>query len=124
MPSLLTKLGLGLAGAVLLAAAIAASMSVRRFEAGATRTNGTVVALRAGGSHPTVEFTASDGLIRRFYPNGLIFGYQPGDQVQVLYDAADPQRTAALDAVGSLWAWPLVLGVIGSGFLLAVYTSN
>ena len=116
----LTRLVFGTASLVLLVAAVSVADSVHRFEAGSTRTGGAVVALRAGGSHPTVEFTDAGGATRRFDPNGYIFGYRPGDRVQVLYEPMDPQRRAALDAVGSLWVWPIMLGAIGPSFVLVV----
>lgn len=71
------------------------------------------MALNAGGSHPQIRFVTADGTAVSYPQGGLIFGYRPGDRVQVLFHPADPAGTATLDAVGSLWFTALLLGGLG-----------
>ena len=121
---MLTKLVFGLVGLVLLVSAGVFARDAAVFRSRAARADGVVVALRAGGSHPTIRFQAANGSAVEFDANGLIFGYSKGDPVRVLYDTAAPQRTAALAAVGSLWFWPIMLSAIGLGFLSALLPSR
>jgi hypothetical protein len=109
-----------IAGPVFMAAGLAllgvAALSARHtfaFVGSASRTEGTVVALNAGGSHPQIRFVTADGTAVSYPQGGLIFGYRPGDRVQVLFHPADPAGTATLDAVGSLWFTALLLGGLG-----------
>jgi hypothetical protein len=113
----LTKLLFGLAGLMLLGAAGLFGYQAAIFRNHAARADGVVIGLRAGGSHPTIQFHAAGGDAIKFDANGFIFGYSKGDAVRVLYDAAAPQRTAALAAVGSFWFWPISFSAIGLGFL-------
>lgn len=121
---MLTKALFGLVGLVLLVAAGVFAYDAAVFRNRAARADGVVVALRAGGSHPTIRFQAENGTAFEFDANGLIFGYGKGDPVRVLYDTAEPQRTAALAAVGSYWFWPIILSAIGFSFLSTLLPSR
>ncbi|MGI4796212.1 MAG: DUF3592 domain-containing protein [Janthinobacterium lividum] len=118
------RIAFALGGAGLLVAAYLLASSIMSFRTGATRAEGTVTALSAGGSHPVIRFTTADGSAFSFSSNGLIFGYRAGDRVAVLYDKAAPQRSAALDAVGSLYFFPLMLGLIGASFIVVPLLST
>ena len=107
----------GAIGIVLIIASVISALSIRRFVASATPAEGRVVALVTGGSHPRIRFAATDGTTVTFAGNGLIFGYTIGQEAAVLYNPINPQTTATLQAPGSLWFTPLVLFVIGMGWL-------
>lgn len=105
-------------GAALLVGAIVASLGVRRFVDGAVASPGQVTRLNAGGSHPEIAFVARNGERVSFSQGGWITGYKVGDRVRVLHDPAAPRRGATVDALGTLWAWPIALAVFGIGFLI------
>jgi len=105
-------------GAVLLFFALRSGLATRAFVLAAVRAEGTVTKLNAGGSHPQISFT-TDAKVEISYPQGgLIFGYRPGDKVQVLYRTADPSGTATINAVGALWFPALLMSVLGMAFLV------
>ncbi|MET0269416.1 MAG: DUF3592 domain-containing protein [Sphingomonas sp.] len=106
------------AGIALLIAAAIAGVGVIRFKGEALRADGRVVRLNAGGSHPEIAFTTAAGERIRYPQGGLIFGYRPGDRVRILYRAERPRASASVDTAGALWAGPLLLGVLGAGFVL------
>jgi hypothetical protein len=101
-----------LVGVALLAAAVAVAISVRAFTRNAERSDGVVARLNAGGSHPQIEFTTASGRKISYPQGGLIFGYQSGQKVRVLYRATDPEQSARIDAIGALWATPIILAFI------------
>lgn len=94
---------------------IASIQSTRQFLDAAVKAPGVVVALRAGGSHPTVEYTNTRGERISYPQNGLIFGFRVGDKVTVLYlkESDNPQQT--IDRFGAVWtdsigfAWMVVM---------------
>jgi hypothetical protein len=103
------------AGAIVLAIALYNAWNTYGFVRSATRANGTVSALNAGGSHPQIDFQTASGETISYPQGGLIFGMKPGDAVTVLYQPDNPKATATIDAVGALWfstALPGTLGVI------------
>lgn len=77
---------------------------------------GVVVRQNAGGSHVTVGFTTATGETIEYPQNGLIFGYQAGDRVEVLRDAENP-RSAAINTFGALRGTTLFLFALGGGFV-------
>jgi hypothetical protein len=105
-------------GVALLTAAIAVAISVRSFARDSEKADGVVARLNAGGSHPQIEFTTASGLKVSYPQGGLIFGYQPGQKVGVLYGPDNPQQSARLDAVGALWGTPIILSIVAM-FLIA-----
>lgn len=105
-------------GVGLLIAAAVAVISVRTFRKTASVAEGVVVRLNAGGSHPQIEFAATSGEKVSVPQGGLVWGLQPGDKVNVLYDAARPAVSARLDSLGSLWFLPLLLSFIGAAFVV------
>lgn len=100
-------------GIVLLAAAGVTAGARRSFVRRALATEGIVVRLNAGGSHPQIEFTTSSGEKVSYPQGGLIFGYRPGDRVRVLYNPTAAAGTACVDRFGALWFGPLVLLILG-----------
>lgn len=107
----------GLVGAVLLA--IAGYMIFARYEflAQAQQAPGIVKVLNAGGSHPEIEFTSADNHLISYPQGGMIFGYEVGQPVQVLYRADNPQATAVIQDKGALWGTPVLLGLMGLFFV-------
>jgi len=105
-------------GAALLIAAMIATVGVQRFRHTALDADGVVERLNTGGSHPQIRFTTAGGVSISYAQGGLIFGYQPGDRVRVMYRSDQPQATARLDSAGSMWAMPLFLVLLGSGFAI------
>ena len=53
--------------------------------------DGQVERLNAGGSHPQIAFTTATGQRVSYPQGGMIFGYEPGQPVRVLYDPAQPR---------------------------------
>lgn len=82
------------------------------------RTDGTVIALNAGGSHPQISFMTGNGELISYPQGGLIFGFRPGDKVKVLFDPADPIGTATIDAFGAVWFVPLIATGLAIVFLI------
>lgn len=106
-------------GLLLLTAALYFGYDTHTFIAEARRAEGQVVALNAGGSHPQIAFTDTHGQRHDYPQGGLIFGYEVGDAVLVLYRSEAPTASARLDAFGALWAESLLLGLLGLAFTAA-----
>jgi len=100
-------------GVVLLVTAGILAARTRAFVRMASAAPGVVEGLNAGGSHPQIGFTTAAGARVSYAQGGLIFGYRPGQPVRVLFDPADPERTARVDAFGVLWFDVLGLSFIG-----------
>jgi len=100
-------------GVILLVTAGILAARTRAFIRTARAAPGVVEGLNAGGSHPQIGFTTPAG-VRVSYPQGgLISGYRPGQPVRALYDPADPEGTARIDAFGALWFDVLILSIFG-----------
>jgi hypothetical protein len=84
----------------------------REFIAKAKITDGVVIELPHGGSHPQVAFTNASGEKDWVPANGMISGYKIGERVRVLYDPNDPAHPD-IDDFGSLYAWSLFCGIFG-----------
>ena len=106
-------------GVVLLA--IAGYLASERYSlvAQASRAPGVVKSLNAGGSHPQIEFTSSTGEVVSYPQGGMIFGYQAGQPVEVLYRPQSPSSTAVINDRGALWGTAVLLGAMGLIFVLA-----
>lgn len=105
-------------GMVLAIAAIGGGIRTRGFIRDAYAAQGVVVALNAGSSHPEIEFTAASGEKISYPQGGMIFGYQKGDRVRVLYYPKDPSAYPCVDDFGALWFGSMLPGVIGLSFLV------
>jgi hypothetical protein len=107
----------GLVGLSLLV--IAGYMAYWRYEflPQAQRAPGVVTKLNAGGSHPEIEFTSADNQVISYPQGGVIFGYEVGQPVQVLYLAEDPKMTAVIEDRGALWGIPVSLSFMGLAFI-------
>lgn len=103
-------------GLALLAGAVWSGLSSAQFLREASRAPGRVVALNAGGSHPQISFALPDGQDVSYPQGGWIGGYRVGDAVTVRYTANAPARTATVEALGALWAWPIAFAVLGALF--------
>lgn len=88
------------------------------------RAEGTVIAKRSSGATrptyaPVFQFTASDG--RTYTVSSDLYGresaFSYGERIRVLYRQGRPE-SARIDAFAPLWTFPLVVGVVGSGFSL------
>lgn len=82
----------------------------------AQKAPGVVKSLNAGGSHPQIEFTSSSGQVVSYPEGGIIFGYQPGQMVEVLYDPEHPSRDPVISDLGAVWGSATFAGLIGLGF--------
>ncbi len=110
-----------LIGASLLLGALGASIMTYRFTQTASRAEGQVIKLNAGGAHPEIRFIPQGGNTTEFAGSGFI-NYALGDRVPVLYqqDAAKSKVTqTAIGTPGSLWFTPGILTWIGGGFVIA-----
>jgi hypothetical protein len=102
--------------------ALVTGLSQAAFVSRAATAQGVVARLNAGGSHPEIAFEVGG---RHFeYPQGgLIFGYRPGEAVEVLYDPANPAH-ACLQSAGALWFVPGLMTVIGLVWVAAILSSR
>jgi hypothetical protein len=105
-------------GLVLLSYSVRSAPETRSFVLRATRAEGTVTKLNAGGSHPQIRFTTAEDRDISYPQGGLIFGLRPGEKVEVLFDAVNPCGTATVNAVGAVWFTALMLGMLGTVFLV------
>ncbi len=103
-------------GLMLIVGAAMLATDDRQFVRQAIRAPGVVSALRAGGGHPQITFRTATRQTVSYPQNGWIAGYKVGDPVTVLYRADDPRGTASIDAIGAVWAAPILLFVLGFGF--------
>lgn len=109
-------LGVGL----LLGAGIAALMT-HRFITLASRAEGEVIRLDAGGAHPVIRFAPPGKAAIEFSTSGYIY-YAVGDRVTVLYleDAQNPSITwAKIDTPGALWFEEIHLVGLGAAMTIA-----
>ena len=105
-------------GAALMIGALCWGASTRRFVARAVSAPGVVVKLNAGGSHPEVRFTTAAGEVVDYAQGGMIWGYRAGDQVEVLYEPANPAGSAVLNRPGALWGFVAMDFLLGASFIL------
>lgn len=84
----------------------------------AQKAPGIVKSLNAGGSHPEIEFTSSSGQVVSFPQGGLISGYEPGQAVEVFYNAEDPSLSPVISGPGAVWGGTGFAGLIGLGLLI------
>lgn len=111
-----------LVGSVLLLLAVFSGYKRLEFIQTAEVVEAKVVSLNSGGSHPQIEFKDGRGETVSYPQGGLIYGYEVGDAVRVLYRPENPAATALLDAPGSLWGGVfsgLVVGLIFSAVGIA-----
>jgi hypothetical protein len=106
-------------GVGLLLIAAASIASTYSFIQNASKSEGQVIQLVAGGAHPIVQFTTLGGKVTQFQGAGLI-DYAVGDKVTVLYlvNTESPSGIRAnIDSPGALWFTPLLLTSLGVAFL-------
>jgi hypothetical protein len=87
----------------------------------ASKAQGKVVRLSAGGAHPVIQFVPAAGAAVEFSGSGFIT-YNVDDKVTVLYlkDAQSPSGfQTTIDTPGALWFTPLLLTWIGTGFVIS-----
>ena len=117
-----------LAGMVLLGAGVMWWQNTRNFVQSAEHADGTVIEIvrsrdRDGNTmfSPVVEFTDHQGQRREYHSNTKSNPsfYSVGDKVQILYDRDRPD-SAGINHWLDLYLGPLVLIVIGAGFLFVV----
>ncbi len=105
-----------LVGAIIILGVLVWSVKTYRFINSASATEGTVVALNAGGSHPVIKFNDGEAKTIEYSQNGLIFGYQVGDQTAVLYNPQNP-REASVGTFGALWGFQTLGFILGLCFV-------
>jgi hypothetical protein len=110
-------IALFLIGVFLLVSAVYAGIRVEHFVGSAERADGVVTKLDGGGNHPEIEFQLPSGTKITYPQGGLIFGYDVGDHVTVLYDPGSPSKTARLSSIGALWPLPIILSFIALLFM-------
>ena len=114
-------------GAGLLLAAVVSTAFTYRFINMASRAEGTVVKLNAGGAHPVIRFVPVGEAAVEFLGSGFI-NYNIDDKVPVLYlkDAQNPSGFQTnIDTPGALWDAPLGFTWIGTGFVVGgLYTKH
>jgi hypothetical protein len=117
-PWMYLLVGLGLFGG-----GIYSYLSVGDFIAGAASADGVVIGLEreqdADGDttyYPRVQFEAEGRSYQFKGQVGSGYGtFSVGEQVEVLYDPADPDR-ARINSFVQLWFFPMFLGVLGAVF--------
>ncbi|MDN5514816.1 MAG: DUF3592 domain-containing protein [Pseudomonas sp.] len=119
-PSRRLKGGLfALAGLALITATVVQTSSRLDFLGSAVQAEGNVVALNAGSSHPEIAFIDNSGARISYPQGGWIYGYQVGMQVKVYYRAEAPATSAVVDDFGALWGTSVLLGLLGSVFIVS-----
>ena len=114
-------------GAGLLLAAVVSTAFTYRFINMASRAEGKVVKLNAGGAHPVIQFVPVGEAAVEFSGSGFI-NYSVDDKVPILYlkNARNPSGFQTnIDTPGALWATPLVFAWIGTCFVMGgLYTKH
>lgn len=108
-----------LTGLAMIAAMVVHTSSRLDFLDSALQAEGNVVALNAGGSHPEIAFTDDSGARISYPQGGWIYGYQVGMPVKVYYRAEAPETSAVIDDFGALWGTSILLGLLGSVFMVS-----
>lgn len=103
-------------GVAIMLASVAWAVSVWGFAVNASSAHGVVTSLNAGGSHPQVRFTTAAGEVVEYAQNGLIFGYQVGDDVVVIYDPQRPTK-AIVNTFGARWGFAVLGFMMGAAFV-------
>jgi hypothetical protein len=106
-------------GIALLVAASLTAMNTQHFVLSSVVVPGRVVALNAGGSHPKMVFVTRRGERLSYPEGGFIFDMKVGNVVQLRYAEDEPLQSATLDKVGTIWFGPVLLALLGGGFLVA-----
>jgi hypothetical protein len=114
-------------GVGLLLVAVGSTAFTYRFINMASRTEGKVIALSAGGSHPVIQFVPAGEAAVEFSVSGFI-NYRVDDKVTVLY-LKDTQRPSGfqttINTPGVLWFSALIFTWIGAGFVIGgLYTKR
>ncbi len=94
-------------------------VSSHRFVNNATYSEGVVIDLPFGGSHPLVEFVDKSDRKLQFTENGWIGGYKVGDKVTVAYDPSEPEYSAHINKIGAIYGSSIFL--IVPGVIVAVF---
>jgi hypothetical protein len=106
-------------GAMILLLAIFSTVYTFLFINIASRAEGKVVRLAAGGAHPVIQFMSDEKRSVEFSESGLVY-YAVGDKVTVLYLKKDLQNNIfepTIDTPGALWFTPFFLTFMGGIFL-------
>jgi len=107
-------------GVVLLLGAGLEGLVTYRFITLASRTEGKVVRLNAGGAHPVVQFKPAGEAVTEFSDSGYIH-YAVGDQVTVLSlkDTQNPSIPwTKIDTPGALWSEEISLVGLGAAMMI------
>jgi hypothetical protein len=107
-------------GVLLLIGAIFAAVTTDRFIRSATRAEGEVIRLNAGGAHPEIRFVPPGEAPVQFSGQGFI-KYAVGDAVTVLYrkdSQSPPGYQTQIDTPGALWASAGMLTWLGVSLVI------
>jgi hypothetical protein len=119
-------------GAGLLLGAVVSAPFTYRFIESASRADGEVIRLDAGGAHPVIRFVPAGATAIDFSGHGWI-NYAVGDKVTMLYlkDAENPTGLQMnIDTPGALWfdqsilTWLGICLTIGGLYTKHVYKSQ
>jgi hypothetical protein len=105
--------------------AVTAILAVKEYQEykDAPVADGIVTKLNAGGSHPEIEFTTPGGQTVSYPQGGVIWGYEPGQQVRVLYLRDDPKLDPTLDVIGARYAFACFAGLMTAiGLVVATFS--
>lgn len=116
-PNLAKGLFFGFASVVIFIIAGCIANYQYNFLSHAQKAAGVVKFLNAGGSHPEIEFTTKSGEVVSYPQGGMMSGYEPGQAVEVFYNAENPSLTPVIDDPGAIWGMATLIGVIGLAFL-------
>ena len=114
-------------GGLLIGSVVSATFTYQ-FISIASRAEGKVVKLNAGGAHPSIKFTPSSEKIAIEFSGSGYINYAVGDKVTVLYLKNDtyPSRFQTnIDNPGALWFGTAILSFLGMSFAIAgLYTRH
>jgi hypothetical protein len=107
-------------GSSALLIAMGSAISTYHFANTASRADGTIVRLLAGGAHPLIRFVPTGANKAVEFPGNGMINYAVGDKVTVLY-TQDPLTAAVqtnIDNPGALWFPSILLGFLGGIFTI------
>ncbi len=111
-------------GALLVAGACINGVATVFFLSRAVRTTGIVIDPGPGGRHPIVRYRLPSGAPAELVGGGIFAAVRTGAAVPVIYDPANPVRSAVIDGVAPIWFLTVLSALIGSGLILVSATTR
>ena len=106
-----------LAGVLLFIGSTVVAYNTFNFLKTAQIAKGIVTKLNAGGSHLEVSFTTIEGEEISYPQNGLIFGFNVGDSVDVLYNDSSP-REMVINNFSAIWGFNIIFIIMSLIFII------